>query len=113
MGRAKGSGLKLQQNELQFLANVTKGPYMSTTKIIAIEKIERAIYLIRGEKVMLDRDLAVLYGVETKALNRAVKRNLQRFPSDFMFQLTAEETEILRCQYGTSSLSHGGRRYLA
>ena len=86
---------------------------MSTTKIIPIEKIERAIYLIRGEKVMLDRDLAVLYGVETKALNRAVKRNLQRFPSDFMFQLTAEETEILRCQYGTSSLSHGGRRYLA
>jgi hypothetical protein len=98
MGRAKGSGLKLKQNELQFLANLTKGPHMSTTKIIPIEKNERPIYLIRGEKVMLDRDLAVLYGVETKALNRAVKRNLQRFPSDFMFQLTAEETEILRCQ---------------
>ena len=61
---------------------------------------------------MLDRDLALLYEVETKVLNRAVKRNLQRFPSDFMFQLTVEEAEILRCQIGTSSLSHGGRRYL-
>src|ERR1043165_3322127 len=98
MGRAKGSGLKLQQKEIQFPAKLTKGPHMSTTKIIAIEKIERAIYLIRGEKVMLDRDLAVLYGVETKALNRAVKSNPQRFPLNFMFQLTAEETEILRCQ---------------
>src|SRR5688572_32194707 len=61
---------------------------------------------------MLDRDLAVLYEVETKVLNRAVKRNLQRFPSDFMFQLTADEAENLRCQIGTSSLRHGGRRYL-
>jgi ORF6N domain len=61
---------------------------------------------------MLDRDLALLYGVETKVLNRAVRRSLQRFPLNFMFELTAEETEILRCQIGTSSLSHGGRRYL-
>jgi ORF6N domain-containing protein len=85
---------------------------MSTTNLIPIERIEKAIYLIRGEKVMLDRDLALLYDVETKVLNRAVKRNLQRFPSDFMFQRTADETEILRCQIGTSSLRHGGRRYL-
>lgn len=85
---------------------------MSNTDLIPGERIEKAIYLIRGEKVMLDRDLALLYGVETKVLNRAVKRNLQRFPADFMFQLTAEEAEILRCQIGTSSLSHGGRRYL-
>jgi ORF6N domain len=84
---------------------------MSNTNLISIEKIEKAIYQIRGEKVMLDRDLALLYEVETKVLNRAVKRNLQRFPPDFMFQLTAEEAEILRCQIGTSSLSHGGRRY--
>jgi ORF6N domain len=79
---------------------------------LTIETIEKAIYLIRGEKVMLDRDLASLYEVETKVLNRAVQRNLKRFPSDFMFQLTAEEADILRCQIGTSSLSHGGRRYL-
>lgn len=59
---------------------------MSKTDLIPSEKIEKAIYLIRGEKVMLDRDLALLYEVETKVLNRAVKRNLQRFPSDFMFQ---------------------------
>jgi hypothetical protein len=85
---------------------------MSDTDLIPGERFEKAIYLIRGEKVMLDRDLALLYEVETKVLNRAVKRNLQRFPSDFMFQLTAEETDILRCQIGTSNEGRGGRRYL-
>ena len=85
---------------------------LSNTDLISSDKIEKAIYLIRGEKVMLDRDLALLYEVETKVLNRAVKRNFQRFPSDFMFQLTAEEADNLRCQIGTSSWSHGGRRYL-
>lgn len=60
---------------------------MNKTDLISIEKIEKAIYLIRGKSVMLDRDLAVLYGVETKILNKAVKRNLQRFPPDFMFSL--------------------------
>ena len=85
---------------------------MSKTDLISTEKIEKIIYLIRGEKVMLDRDLALLYGVETKTLNRAVKRNLQRFPLDFMFQLTEDEAEILRYQIGTSRLRHGGRRYL-
>ncbi len=73
--------------------------------------IERSIYLVRGQKVMLDRDLAALYQVETKALNRAVKRNAARFPADFMYQLTIGETENLRCQFGTSSW--GGRRYRA
>ena len=63
---------------------------------IPVERIERAIYLIRDEKVMLDRDLAVLYGVTTKAFNQAVKRHKDRFPSDFMFQLTMEEVEALR-----------------
>lgn len=61
---------------------------------------------------MLDRDLALLYEVETKVLNRAVKRNLLRFPLDFMFQLTPEEAENLRCQIGTSKKGRGGRRYL-
>ena len=78
---------------------------MNNSDLISIEKIEKAIHLIRGEKVMLDRDLAGLYGVETKVLNRAVKRNLQRFPPDFMFQLMDEEAENLRCQFSTSSLS--------
>lgn len=85
---------------------------MSNTNHILIEKIEKAIYLIRGEKVMLDRDLASLYGVETGALNRAVKRNLQRFPLDFMFQLTTEEADFLRCQIGISNRGRGGRRFL-
>ena len=85
---------------------------MNNTDLIPSEKIEKAIYLIRGEKVMLDRDLALLYGVETKVLNRAVKRNLQRFPPDFMFQLTTKEAESLRCQIGTSNEGRGGRRYL-
>jgi len=80
--------------------------------LIPIEIIENKIYLIRGIKVMLDSDLARLYQVETKALNRAVKRNEDRFPVDFMFQLTAEETKNLRFQIGTSSSKYGGRRYL-
>lgn len=82
------------------------------SSLIPVERIEKAIYLIRGEKVMLDRDLAELYEVETKMLNRAVKRNLPRFPEDFMFQLTADEASRLRYQIGTSKVSRGGRRYL-
>jgi hypothetical protein len=75
---------------------------MQSTGIVPQELIESKIIFIRGKKVMLDRDLAVLYGVETKMLNRAVKRNPDRFPEDFMFQLSKEEyTEFLRCQSGT------------
>jgi len=65
------------------------------------ERIERAILLLRGQKVMLDRDLAALYGVQTKALNKAVGRNPDRFPADFMFKLTKEEADSLRFQFGT------------
>ena len=79
---------------------------------ISIERIEQAIFLIRGQKVLLDAELAQLYGVETKILNKAVKRNLDRFPEDFMFQLMAEEAENLRFQIGTSKKQRGGRRYL-
>jgi hypothetical protein len=68
---------------------------MSNTNPISIERIEKAIYLIRGEKVMLDRDLAQLYGVMTGALNQAVRRNRERFPADFMFQLTSAEVAEL------------------
>jgi hypothetical protein len=71
--------------------------------IASVEQIESQIFLIRGQKVMLDEDLATLYEVETKALNRAVKRNLDRFPDDFMFQLSAGELTNLRCQFGTSN----------
>lgn len=81
--------------------------------------IERRIHSIRNQQVMLDSDLAELYQLETKALKRAVKRNLDRFPKDFMFELTKEEDKNLRYQFGTSSLksqiaisSYGGRRYL-
>ena len=59
--------------------------------LIPVERIEKAIYLIRGERVMLDRDLAELYRVETRVLNQSVRRNLERFPSDFMFELTRDE----------------------
>jgi phage regulator Rha-like protein len=79
--------------------------------IIPVEMLEKKILLIRGEKVMLDADLAELYGVETKMLVRAVKRNVDRFPSDFMIQLNKEEFENLRFQFGTLS-RWGGRRYL-
>jgi phage regulator Rha-like protein len=72
--------------------------------------IQQRIYTIRGVRVILDSDLAAIYGVETKALNRAVKRNRDRFPKDFMFQLSEDEWKSLRYQIGTSSLGHGGRR---
>jgi hypothetical protein len=74
--------------------------YESTAPVSG-EEIEHVILLIRGQKVMLDRDLARLYDVETKALNRAVQRNLDRFPADFMFQLAEEEYDSLRFQFGT------------
>nr|MBP7612367.1 ORF6N domain-containing protein [Paludibacter sp.] len=75
-------------------------------------EIRSLIYSIRGKQVMLDSDLASLYEVETKNLNKAVKRNIERFPASFCFQLTEEEVENLRFQIGTSSLNYGGRRYL-
>jgi len=74
------------------------------------ENLAQLVFVIRGEKVMLDVDLAKLYGVSTKALNQAFRRNKQRFPSDFAFQLSKEEFDQLRSQIVTSSL-HGGRRY--
>jgi hypothetical protein len=77
-------------------------------QLTTIEKIESRIFLLRGRRVMLDEDLAMLYGVETKQLTRQVRRNIGRFPSDFMFRLTMQE--FLRCQIGTSK--QGGRRYL-
>ena len=82
------------------------------TATVPIELIVSKIVFIRDEKVMLDRELAELYGVETGALNRAVKRNTERFPEDFMFQVTGEEAEVLRCQTGISKPGRGGRRYL-
>ena len=78
--------------------------------IVSRDAIARLILLIRGKKVLLDADLATLYGVETKQLVRAVKRQSERFPADFMFQLTKDEFDALRRQSGTSS-SWGGRRY--
>lgn len=71
-------------------------------ELILVEMIERKIYLIRGHKVMLDSDLAELYGVPTRRLNEQFKRNIARFPSDFMFQLSHEEAENLRSQFATS-----------
>lgn len=85
---------------------------MENKPTIIPQEIQNLIYTIRGRQVMLDSDLATLYGVETKNLNRAVKRNIERFPLSFCFQLTEEEAENLRCQIGTSSLNYGGRRYL-
>jgi hypothetical protein len=76
------------------------------------ESIERRIFVVRGLCVMLDHDLADLYGVETGALVRAMKRNSARFPEDFAFQLRVEEWDNLRCQFGISSEAHGGRRFV-
>ena len=77
-----------------------------------IMPIQDMIYEVRGLKVMLDSDLARLYEIETKNLNKAVKRNIERFPDFFTFQLTEEEFSSLRFQFGTSNERKGGRRYL-
>jgi hypothetical protein len=83
---------------------------MKELQILQDETIINKIYIIREKKVMIDRDLAELYGVDTRVLNQAVKRNLKRFPDDFMFQLTDEEFRNLRSQIVTSSW--GGSRYM-
>lgn len=82
-----------------------------TTPAITPKDIERAIRILRGQRVLVDDELARLYGVETKNLNKAIKRNAARFPADFMFQMTDEEAAALRFQNGTSKV-RGGRRYL-
>jgi len=82
---------------------------MTTT--LPVEKIVNKIYLIRNQKVMLDRDLASLYKVDTAQLKRAVKRNIERFPKDFMFELSKEELVEWRCQFGTSNADKMGLRY--
>lgn len=80
---------------------------MSNTDLISIERVKKTIYVIRGEKVMLDHDLAELYQVQTKALNQAVRRNADRFPPDFMFQLSEKEVaELNRSQFVTGSEKH-------
>lgn len=87
-----------------------KSQIVTSKPAIPAEQIERRILLIRGQKVMLDSDLADLYGVSTKRLNEQVKRNIERFPADFMLRLTSQESKVLRSQFATSS-SWGGRRY--
>src|ERR1700682_4962599 len=79
---------------------------------VPIERVEKAILMVRGEKVILDVDLAALYGVTTTRLNEQIKRNQDRFPGDFAFRLTKEEFTNLMSQFATSSPKHGGRRKL-
>jgi phage regulator Rha-like protein len=88
---------------------MTTKPKRSAKTLTPAKPVESLIRVIRGQKVMLDSDLAELYGVETGHLNRAVKRNLERFPEEFMFQLT--EQERLKCQSGISKKGRGGRRF--
>jgi phage regulator Rha-like protein len=85
---------------------------MSKQTTALANRAESKILLIRGVRVILDSDLAELYGVEVKRLNQQVKRNIRRFPDDFVFQLSADEAANLRSQFVTSSSGHGGRRYL-
>jgi hypothetical protein len=81
------------------------------TSIVLVEQVQSKILFLRGQKVILDCDLAALYGVPTKRLNEQIRRNHERFPPDFMFQLTAEEAGLLRSQFATSNEGRGGRRY--
>jgi hypothetical protein len=86
---------------------------MTKAEAIAVDQIQSRIFALRGHRVLLDTDLATFYGVPTKSLNQALKRNVDRFPGDFCFQLTSEEVAILRSQSVTSSSGHGGHRYRA
>jgi hypothetical protein len=90
--------------------SVTRGRRPLPAPIEQTERIARRIHVLRGERVMLDEDLAVLYGVPTKRLNEAVGRNLPRFPDDFMFRLTKDEATALKSQFATSNGGRGGRR---
>lgn len=93
----------------------TKADNQKTTPeaaIVPVARIENCIHVLLGEKIMLDSDLAILYNVPTKVFNQAVKRNLNRFPDDFMFQVTDEEADFLRSQIVTSKTGRGGRRTL-
>jgi hypothetical protein len=83
---------------------------MADQGLIAVEKIEDVIQLLRGHRVLLDEDLAILYEVEVKKLNQAVRRNAERFPADFMFQLTVEEARLLRSQFVTLENGRGRHR---
>ena len=85
---------------------------MSKAALVAVRRVDSRILYLRDQKIILDADLAELYGVTVKRLNEQVKRNLSRFPSDFLFQLTRAERDILRSQIATSNAGHGGRRYL-
>lgn len=90
-------------------------PRRSVVRAVSIERITHAIFILRGQRVLLDAELAALYGVTTKRFNEQVRRNRGRFPADFMSQLTAEEYEALRSHFATSKPSparRGGRRYL-
>ena len=105
----------MEQKTLVEVNNSVQEPNTETTQF----DIKSMIYVVRNQQVMIDSDLALLYQVETSALNRAVKRNIKRFPEDFRFQLTEEEYEFLRCQFGISKTDmknstdgRGGRRYL-
>src|SRR6266516_317501 len=92
-------------NSIRLLSRV-----MKKRRLANVPKLDELIREVRGQKIMLDFDLARVYSVETKALNRAVKRNADRFPRDFMFQISVDEWQNLKYQIGTSSFGHGGRR---
>ena len=96
------------QRDIVFMKN--------TTDLLTVESIRNYVYTIRGQQVMLDSDLSDIYGYELKAMNQQVKRNIERFPEDFMFQLTKDEVELVKSQFVTSrentffSGQGGGRR---
>jgi ORF6N domain-containing protein len=96
---------------LQCWSDGRRGGETASLEPIAAPAIEKRIFVVRGRQVMLDGDLADLYGVETKRLVEQVKRNVERFPADFMFQLDEAEAAALRSQIATSKAGRGGRRY--
>ena len=107
---ASGNAFSFQGLPIQY--SLVRDSLLKSSSLIPIERIENAIYLIRGQKVMLDRDLAMLYEVTTAALNQAVRRNRERFPSDFMYQSTRSEvTQLNRSQIVIGSQKHRDPRF--
>jgi len=105
--------LMWHQHEIQCSACEQGERSMNEKAVIPVEQIESIILLIRGQKVILDHHLAQLYGIPTKVLKQAVRRNIKRFPSDFMFSLVWQEVTSLRSQIVTSKPGRGGSRYLS
>jgi hypothetical protein len=113
MRNTTGNSKRVAPSKAKHKASMVPSSQIADTKVLMMERAERAIFLLRGRRVILDSNVAALYGVTVSRFNEQVKRNAARFPADFAFQLTREEYDALRSQIAISKTGHrGGRQYL-